>query len=96
MAGRLDEAAGELISGARLRGDDVYAQLAAALAAAATGLDEDAWEMLERARMNAVEADLVLVTNVEDRLDLGHEESQALLMDDLAPNMLRLRLSERP
>lgn len=95
-ADRLDEAAGELISGARLREDDVYAQLAAALAAAATGLDEDAWEMLERARLNAVEADLVLVTNVEDRLDLGHEESQAFLVDDFAPNMLRLRLSERP
>ena len=95
-ADRLDEAAGELISGARLREDDVDAQLAAALAAAATGLDEDAWEMLERARMNAVEADLVLVTNVEDRLDLGYAESQAFLVDDLAPNMLRQRLSERP
>ncbi|NNF12401.1 MAG: hypothetical protein HKN72_04225 [Gemmatimonadetes bacterium] len=95
-ADRMDEAAGELITGARLREDDVYAQLAAALAAAATGLDEDAWEMLERARMNAVETDLVLVTNVEDRLDMGHAESRALLMEDLAPNMLRLRLSERP
>lgn len=95
-ADRLEEAAGELMSGARLREDDVYAQLAAALAAAATGLEEDAWEMLERARMNAAEADLVLVTNVEDRIDLGHEEARALLMDDLAPNMLRLRMSERP
>lgn len=95
-ADRLEEAAGELISGARLREDDVYAQLAAALAAAATGLDDGAWEMLERARMNAAEADLVLVTNVEDRLDLGHEEARALLMEDLAPNMLRLRMSERP
>lgn len=95
-ADRMEEATGELISGARLLQDDVYAQLAAALAAAATGLDEDAWEMLERARLNAAEADLVLVTNVEDRLDLGHEAARSLLVDDLAPNMLRLRLSERP
>lgn len=95
-ADRFDEATGELVSGARLRHDDVYAQLAAALSAAATGLEDDAWEMLERARINAVEADLVLVTNVEDRLAAGHESAQSLLVDDLAPNMLRLRMSERP
>lgn len=93
---RFEEAAGELISGARLREDDVYAQLAAALAAAATGLEDDAWEMLERARMNALEGDLVLVTNVEDRIGVGEEEARRLLMDELAPNMLRLRMSERP
>jgi len=95
-ADRFDEAAGELISGARLREDDSYAQLAASLAAAATGLEDVAWEMLERARINATEGDLVLVTNVEDRLGSGRDSARRLLMDDLAPNMLRLRLSERP
>lgn len=95
-ADRLDEATGELMSGARLCEDDVYAQLAAALAAAATGLDDDAYEMLERARMRADDPDLALVTSVEERVDAGHESARRLLMDDLAPNMLRLRMSERP
>lgn len=95
-ADRFEEAAGELISGARLREDDMYAQLAAALAATATGLEDAAWEMLERARLNAAEADLILVTNVEDRLAADQESARRFLLDDLAPNMLRLRLSERP
>ncbi|MDH3271716.1 MAG: hypothetical protein OEN56_10305 [Gemmatimonadota bacterium] len=95
-ADRLEEAAGELLSGARLREDDVYAQLAAALAAAALGREEDAYEMIERARMRSEDADLVLVTSVEDRVDAGHESARALLLEDLGPNMLRLRLSERP
>lgn len=93
---RFDEAAGELMSGARLREDDVYAQLAAALAAAAAGRDDDAYEMVERARLRAGEGDLVLVTAVEDRLDAGHDAARRLLMEDLAPNMLRTRISERP
>jgi tetratricopeptide (TPR) repeat protein len=94
--GREEEGAGELISGARLRDDDVDAQLAAALAAAATGLDETAYEMVERARIHALEADLALVTAVEDRVDSGHEASARLLTEELAPRMLRDRLSERP
>jgi Flp pilus assembly protein TadD len=95
-ADRLEEGAGELMSGARLREDDVDAQLAAALAAGATGRDGTAYEMLERARMRAEDVDLVLVTAVEDRLDSGHEAAAAMLMDDLVPDLLRTRLSERP
>ncbi len=95
-ADRFEEAAGELLAGARLREDDVYAQLAAALASAAAGLDDAAYEMLERARINAEEADLALLTNVEDRIDAGAGASRRLLVEDLAPNMLRLRLTERP
>ena len=93
---RAEEAAGELLSGARLREDDVYAQLAAALAAASTGRQDDAYEMLERARMRAVEGDLALVTGVEERIDAGPDVAGTFLTEDLAPNMLRLRLSERP
>lgn len=93
---RMDEAAGELISGARLREDDVYAQLAAALASAATGLVDQAYEMLERGRIRSEDADLALVTGVEERIDAGEEVASRFLMEDLAPNMLRLRLSERP
>jgi len=95
-ADQMDEAVGELMAGARLLEDDIEAQLAAALAAAATGREGSAYEMLERARMRALEPDLVLVTAVEDRLDAGHEAAASLLMEDLAPNMLRMRMRERP
>ena len=93
---RFDEAAGELMSGARIREDDVDAQLAAALAAAATGRDGTAYEMLERARIRATEPDLALLTAVEDRLDAGLEAAREMLEEDLAPEILRSRLRERP
>jgi len=95
-AQRMDEGVGELVAGARMREEDVDAQLAAALATAATGRDGLAYEMLERARIRAADADLVLVTAVEDRLDGGHEAAAAMLMEDFVPDLLRSRLSERP
>jgi hypothetical protein len=93
---RFEEGVGELLSGARIREDDIDAQLAAALAAGATGRDGTAYEMLERARIRSHESDLVLVLSVEDCLDGGHEASRDLLTEDLAPNLLRTRLGERP
>ena len=93
---RLDEATGELVSGARLREDDVDAQIVAALAAGALGREGTAYEMLERARIRALEGDIVLVTAVEDRLDAGHEAAESMLYEDMAPDILRSRLAERP
>jgi len=95
-ADRLDEAVGELMTGARLRSDDIDAQLVAALAAAATGRDGIAYEMLERARLNATESDVALVSSVEDRLDAGHESARIMLDEELGPSMLGMRLRERP
>lgn len=95
-ADRGEEAAGELIAGARLRPDDLEAQLAAALATAATGRDDAAYEMLERARIQATDPDMALVTGVEERLDTGVEAASELLTGSLAPGMLRSRLRERP
>lgn len=95
-ADRFDEAAGELIEGARIDPEDVDAQLAAALAAAAIGREGIAYEMLERARMQAAEADQEMVAAVEDRLDADHVAARTLLVDDIAPSFLRVRLSERP
>lgn len=95
-ADRVDEGAGELISGARLRPDDLDAQLAAALATAATGREDTAFEMLERARLQAANPDLALVNSVEERLDLGADSASDLLTSALAPDMLRSRLGERP
>jgi Flp pilus assembly protein TadD len=95
-AGRDEEAAGELISGARLAPEDVDAQVAAALVAAARGMEDVAHEMLERARMVAVEGDVALVEDVEERVDAGEEAAASMLTDDFAPDMLRSRLQERP
>jgi Flp pilus assembly protein TadD len=93
---RAEEAAGELAAGARLSEEDVDAQLAAALAAGAIGSDAVAYEMLERGRLRAVEGDLSLVTAAEDRLEAGPQAAADMLGDELAPDMLRTRLRQRP
>jgi tetratricopeptide (TPR) repeat protein len=95
-AGRIDEALAELNEGAHLAPEDVEAQLMAALAAAVIGSEGLAFEMLERARLRALEGDLALVTQVEDRLDEGPDEARAMLMDTMVPDSLRRRLQERP
>ncbi len=95
-ADRLEEATGELMSGARRCDDDLDAQLVAALAAAATGRDEIAYEMLERARLRSIEGDIGLVSAIEDRLEAGHEAAASMLNEELAPDMLRARLRQRP
>ncbi len=95
-SGREDEGAGELISGARASPQDVDAQIAAALAASAAGLDDIAYEMVERARMLAAEGDLALVADVEERIDAGGESVTSALREDFGPDLLRGRLQERP
>ncbi|MFQ5537719.1 MAG: hypothetical protein ACE5GJ_09730 [Gemmatimonadota bacterium] len=95
-AKRNEEAAGELAEGARLRPDDVEAQMAAALAAAASGADDLAFEMLERARIRAGEADQAAVAEVEERILAGPEEARELLEEEVAADLLRTRLRERP
>jgi tetratricopeptide (TPR) repeat protein len=93
---RFDEAVGELTEGAELHPEDVEAQLAAALAAAATGAEDLAYGMLERARIRADDEDAELLLDVEERVDLGSDAARALLMDELAPDMLRRRVQVRP
>ena len=95
-SGQFEEGAGEILSGARIAEEDVDAQLAASLATASVGREGVAYEMLERARTRAAEADLALVTDVEDRLDGGHAAAREMLMEDFAPDLLRTRLNERP
>ena len=93
---RLEEAVGELLEGARLRPEDVEAQLLAALAAGATGSEAVSYEMLECARMRALEGDLELVDSVEEHVHAGAEAAAGLLKDDVQPEALRARLKERP
>lgn len=95
-ADRFEEAAGELSEGAHLRPEDVEVQLAAALTASVTGADGLAYEMLERGRMRSDEEDTVLLMAVEERVEGGPEGSRRLLMEELAPDMLRRRLQVRP
>ncbi len=93
---RLEEAAGELVEGARLMPEDVEAQLLAALAAGAIGLGGVSYEMLERARMRALDGDLERVDSTEEHVDAGPEAAASLLKDDVQPEALRVRLKERP
>jgi len=97
---RLDEAAGELVEGARLRPLDIEAQILAALAACATGLEGVSYEMLERARLRALELDLELdlelVDSAEEHMEAGAGDAATLLSDDVQPEALRVRLKERP
>jgi tetratricopeptide (TPR) repeat protein len=95
-AERFDEAAGELSEAAHHRPEDVEIQAAAALAAGIIENDALAYEMLERARMRADEGDTDLLVASEDRLDAGPELCRLFLMEEVAPELLRRRLQERP
>ena len=94
--GRGEEAAGVLEEGARLRPEDVEAQLIAALAAAAAGFEGAALEMVERARQWAEGGDRALVDEVESRIDEGPEDAAAWLSEQLGPAALRDRMMTRP
>jgi tetratricopeptide (TPR) repeat protein len=95
--GDSEDADAELEAGARLRPDDLEAQLLSALAAAAAGREGVAYEMLERARMQGVEGvDALLAGEVEERIDDGAEAAGAFLSGELAPGALRERLMARP
>jgi tetratricopeptide (TPR) repeat protein len=93
---RPEEAAGVLEEGARLRPDDIEAQLLAALAAGAVGREDVGFEMVERARQWAEGSDRALVDEVESRLDEGAEEAAAWLSEQLGPAALRDRMMARP
>jgi len=94
--GRMEEAARDLSEGARLRPEDVEAQLLAALAAESAGWEDLAYEMLERGRQGADAGDLPLLEAVESRLDEGASDSEALLNQEILPGALRERLMTRP
>jgi len=68
----------------------------AALAACSAGADDLAWEMLERARIRSDDEDTALLLAVEERLDAGADAARSLLTDEVAPDLLRRRLQERP
>ena len=92
----MEAAAKDLSEGARLRPEDVEAQLLAALAAEASGWEDLAFEMMERGRQGAQAGDLPLVEMVEERLDEGPESARRFLEQELLSGALRERLMARP
>ena len=93
---QMEEAARDLSEGARLRPQDVEAQFLAALAAEAMGLENLAYEMMERGRQGAQPGDLPLLEMVEDSLEEGTDRARAFLLQELLPGALRERLMNRP
>ena len=94
--GRMEEAARDLSSGARLNPHDVEAQFLAALAASASGYEDLAYEMMERGRQVAEAGDLPILEAVEGSIEDGAIASKTLLAQDLLSGALRERLMNRP
>ena len=92
----IEEAATDLAAGAERRPQDFEAQLLAALALGANGWDDQAYEMVERARFGGVDADTAALVQVEDRVEEGAESARDYLSTTLAPSALRERLMVRP
>jgi predicted Zn-dependent protease len=94
-AGRGEEGAEQLHQAAGEREDDVEVQLIAALAMAAQGWVDPAWEAVARAEAAAESGDHELISEVEDRLEAGADAADELLRQDLGPVLLRERLLQR-
>ena len=92
----MEEAARDLSEGARLRPEDPEAQLLSCLAAASAGLEDLAYEMMERGRNVATQEDLPVLDLVERGLDQGADASRRFFTDELLPGALRERLMHRP
>ncbi len=94
-AGRGEEGAEQLHQAAGEREDDVEVQLIAALAMAAEGWEDPAWEALARAGQAADSSDRELISEVEDRVEAGADAAGEFLRHDFGPSLLRERLLQR-
>ena len=94
--GRTEDALGDLLGAADLRPEDVELALLAALAAAASGEEDRAYELVERARLRAASGDLPLVEAVSDGVEEGHEACKTFLEEEFVTGALRERLMTRP
>jgi Flp pilus assembly protein TadD len=94
-AGRGEEAAEHLHRAAAEREDDVEVQVAAALAAAAQGWEDEGWAAIARAEAAAASLDRDLLEEAEERLELGADAAEAFLRQEVAPVLLRARLLQR-
>lgn len=94
--GRFEEAARDLSEGAKMRPEDVEAQLLASLAAKTAGWEDLAYEMLERGRQEAQEGDLALLEAVEQRVYGEESDPGTFFRQEILPGALRERLMTRP
>lgn len=92
--GSLEEAAEALIQAAEEREDDAEAHVLAALAAAAVGWDDAAHDALARATYAADAGDVVLIEETEERMLAGKKAARAMLLESVAPSVLRERLTQ--
>lgn len=96
--GRDEEAAEELHRASLEEVEDAELQMVTALAAAAQGWEEEGWNALARAEAAFALAggEEMLLQEVEDALHAGGERAEEVLVQELAPSLLRRRLLQRP
>ena len=70
-------------------------QIVAALAAAAEGWSDEAWNALARAEVAAIAAEPELVQEAEEAIEAGEEAARRLLVEEVLPRLLRDRLLAR-
>jgi Flp pilus assembly protein TadD len=93
---RTDEAAEELLRASAGVPEDGEVQVVTALACAAEGWEDQAWEALARAEAAEYPADGAVLHEAEDAVEDGSPEAiHRLLVETLAPTLLRERLLER-
>ena len=90
----MEQGAEQLIRAADERTDDPEAQVLAALAAAAAGWDDAALTTIARVEFSAESFDEELLDEARDRIDEGAEAAREFLTEDVAPLVLRERLSQ--
>ena len=91
-AGENGEAAELLHAAAEADAEDFELQILAALSCAAEGWDDASWNALARAELAAGEQDQPLLVEVEESLHDGPEAARELLLEEVAPSVLRERL----
>ena len=96
ILGRTADALADLLHAADLRPEDVEIALVASLAAAGCDESDRAYEMVERARLRAIDGDLPMVDAVLDRVEEGAAPARTFLSEDVVSDAFRERLMTRP
>lgn len=96
LAGEVAEGAEEVVRTAADLAEEGEVQIVAALAAAAEGWSDEAWNALARAEVAAWAADEELVREAEEALEAGEEEARRLLLEEVLPRLFHERLHARP
>lgn len=92
--GRLEEAAEELHRASQDLSDDGAVQLLTSLACASQEWWDEAWDALARAEGAPFPAESSLLLEAEDALEAGAAPAGELLREQVAPTVLRERLTE--